>query len=351
MLNVLYKENKDQYLTVCLDKHKQFCLSIEEKNFIKNLLSLIVYYIEFVMIDEEYNVSTIAKILNLLKQDVNNNSIFFYLIEDAIHNEDNSLNSFQVCVLGNYLNKIKPLYHNENLTLALQVILSDYMLNPESNTKIHNLINIALLKLNMPCNEELFGNLCSLNTPDKNVFTEFTHHHECLMQGYENKDQIDKKCLEYVYAKYDRIPKHIRDKFYEANISFCLTNMQLTRDCNLRVLGSTHITIDKIRIWLENNKKSIDISLYHELGHTFDYVCKFYSRVNEEWNKAYKKEKELFYIYKKKQQPKLCEIWQNAISNETEYFAEIFSEYMKDKDELRKIVPLSFQLMETLILN
>lgn len=347
MINVLYRENKEQYLNICLEKHKQFCLCDREKDFIKNLLSLIVYYIEFVMIDEEYNIQTMAKIFNLLKPDKNDNSIFLYLIEDAIQNEDKSLTGFQICVLENYFNKVKPLYQNENLTLALQVIYTDYMLNPESNTKISNLINIALLKLNIPYtpeSEEVLSSLCSLSMYDKNTFTEFTPHYECLMQNYTN--HIDEKCLEYMYVKYNRIPEHIRKHFYGKNISFCLTNMKLLSDCNLECWGSVHIGVEKIRIWLENNKKSIDISLYHELGHVFDFIHKFYSRENEEWNNAYEKEKELFLKYKKKQQPKLIEIWQNAISNKTEYFAEVFSEYIKNSDMLKKECPESFSLME-----
>ena len=141
------------------------------------------------------------------------------------------------------------------------------------------------------------------------------------------------------------IPVHIRKKLFHKDFSIYISNGKLEE--SYLILGSTHLYENKMRIWFENDKEAIKLSFYHEYGHCID-ACdgELFSRTNNNWEEAFKRERQLFFSYLEAKNKKLEAIWQNAISNKTEYFAEVFSEYIKNKDVLQKHCPESFRLMD-----
>lgn len=360
MLNVIYigdtsadpcEEPRRQYLDACLRKCSAFQLSNTEQEFIKDFILLVSYYIEFVLLEEEHNPQVFARMLAYSNVS-NNSSPLLVLIEDATENE--SLSKQQKEVLNKYLERIKTQYFPENILLALQVIQFSAVLDPECSKAVSNLINLSILKCNMPeIENDTLSLLCSKAMEEQYlsfVYPEFSLHYEKLLK--ENSGRVeDGKLLEYVYKKVDQLPKTMRDKILEYDFEIRLSNQLLTKQKNFKKLGSTHLCGNQIRVWLVNDKIIVDLSLYHEMGHVIDYAygnASLYSRKNSAWKILYEADRLSFYEGKKKLNPDFTELYEYAIQNETEYFAAAFSEYIQEPEELKNIVPDTFYFLESL---
>ena len=364
MLDVIYIENgitnpcntkREQYLDCCLEKCSVFHLSKEEKWFIKNLLLLITCYMEYVLIEEEYNTLMFARMLTFCNVTKENYSTFLFLVEAALQNDSQSLTEQQVHIMQDYLEKLKPFYFPGNVLLALQVLQFYLMLNPECSKAISNLLNLAILKCNMSGEEDkILSDLCSKTMEEEYlsfVFPEFSSHYEELLKHCE-RDSIDGDSLQYAYEKFKRLPLRIQEKINRYDFEIRLSNQLLIKRKDRRRLGVTNINGNKIRVWLENNKTIIDITFYHEIGHVVDCVYGdhgLHSRHNKAWSMIYEMDKWNFLEYKKKENPDLIEIYEYGISNQTEYFASVFSEYIQDPEGLEKNVPDTFYYLETLL--
>lgn len=364
MLDVIYIENgianpcntkREQYLDCCLGKCSVFHLSKEEKWFIKNLLLLITCYMEYVLIEEEYNTLMFARMLTFCNVTKENYSTFLFLVEAALQNDSQSLTEQQVHIMQDYLEKLKPFYFPGNVLLALQVLQFYLMLNPECSKAISNLLNLAILKCNMSGEEnKTLSCLCDKAIEEQYlsfVFPEFSSHYENLLK-HSKIDSLDNDLLDYTYKKFRCLPKDIVEKIEMFDFEIRLSNELILKQKDQRKLGAVHLNGKHIRVWLEHNKEIIDITFYHEIGHVVDYVfgnCGLHSRHNKAWYIIYEMDKGKFFEYKKKENPNLIEIYEYGISNQTEYFASAFSEYIQEPEGLEKNVPDTFYYLETLL--
>ena len=354
MLNVLYisgSEEQSKYLDLCLEKHSSFCLTEGEKSFVKDLLLLISHYIDSVLIEEERSTITMARLLYHCVPDYNGESQLLCFVNYAIQNEDKSLDQNQINQLESLSARLSQANNHENVVVALQAILFDYMLNPESNASVSNLLNLAVLRCNFHNDTELkllYERLCKREDTNS-VFPEFSARYESLLNNY---NQFDGKLLDYAYSKYESLPQHIKNKIEKYDFQICLSNELFGKSIDLRKLGSTHINDRKIRVWLENSKVSIDISFGHELGHVIDYVYGregFISKTEKIWLIIFGADKDKYFKSKMRKDPELQILHEYAITNETEYFASAFADYIQCPKWLKKAAPDTYYYMETLL--
>mgnify|MGYP003288757523 CR=1 FL=1 len=360
MLNVIYigdiaagpcEEERKRYLDNCLKRCSAFHLSKTEQEFIKDFILLVSYYINFILMEEEHNAQVFARMLTYSNVS-NNSSPLLALIEDAA--ESGCLSKQQREILKKYLIRIKTQYSSENVLLALQVVQFDAVLDPECSKAVSNLINLSILKCNMPEMEnDTLSLLCSKAMEEQYlsfVYPEFSLHYEKLLK--ENCGRVgDGESMKYVYQKMDQLPHEMREKIKEYDFEIRLSNQLLTKQKNFKKLGSTHLCGNQIRVWLANDRIAIDLSFYHEIGHVIDYTYgngSLYSRSNNAWKILYEADRLSFYKGKEKLNPDFTELYEYAIQNETEYFAAAFSEYIQNPGSLKEVVPNTFYFLESL---
>ena len=360
MINVLYigdsastlsETEKEQYLDKCLEKYPQFHLLDNEKCFIKNLLILISYYINCVLLEEESSSFTFVTLLNFCVPNNINTSSFIHLVEYAIKNEDGSLSEKEKSRLEKYLSSIKDEYSKEKVLLMLQVIQLDCALNPECSQVVYNIVNTAVIRCctgNDKIADEIYSQV--RESSYKPVYLEFSNHYEELLK---HSTKIDDSLIEYAYQKYDKLPLHIRNKIERFNFQICLSYQLECDKKEYRKLGSTHFCGDDIRVWLNADKIFIDISIYHELGHVIDYVYKNHQGIHSEnngaWTIIYQMDKQKFFDGKVKDNKEYKELYEYGISNETEYFACAFAEYIENPEKLRELVPDTYYYLEAML--
>ena len=191
MLNVLYigdsastlsETEKEQYLDNCLKKYPQFHLLDDEEEFVRNLLILISYYINYVLLEEESSAFTFATLLNFCASCNNNTSSFIHLVEYAIKNEDGALPEEAKSRLEKYLNRIRGEYCKEKVLLLLQIMQLDCALNPECSQVVYNIINTAVIRC---CTEDKIADKIYNQVREsshKSVYLEFSNRYEELLK-------------------------------------------------------------------------------------------------------------------------------------------------------------------------
>lgn len=355
MLNVLYvsgSDNRAKYLDQCLEKHSWFCLTEQERTFIKDLLLLIAYYINSILIEEECNTVTFARLLYFCPAQTKDKSRFLSFVECALQNEDHSLNEDQIAELRRLLKNIKSNYCSINMLITLQAIQLDCMMNPECNRAVVNLINLALLRCTSD-ESSLLDNLygpCSDDKYSMPVFPEFSARYENLL---EKNDCLSKYKLQgYVNEKYESLPACVKQRLGQYDFQIRLSNELFGKSFDLKKMGSTHINDKKIRVWLENSKTSIDISFLHEMGHVVDYIFGangLISKSQNAWGIIFKLDKERYFKLKMSECPELEILHEYAIVNQTEYFASSFADYIENPEWLRAAVPDTYYYIESLL--
>lgn len=364
MLNVIYegetashldKQEKEQYLDNKIARYSRFCLLENEKRFIKDLLLLIALYMECVLLEEEYNTITVARLLNCCKPDVDNEPLFFVMVKDAILNEEGYLSQTQIDELRVLLNKVQSNYNHDNILVALQVIQLDSNLNPECSCLTANLLNLAILRCNSQ-EDELIDVLCNKLCDDKYlpfVFPELSSRSEVLFNNLNNQvNTTDAELLNYVYDKYLKLPHAVKEKLKEYDFQVRFTRELFGKHRSWRKLGNTRICGEHIRVWMEGRRAVIDLSFNHEMGHVVDYLFgdgSFFSKTDEAWSDTYEKEKGVYYNKKVKQTPQMKEFFDYTISNKTEYFASVFADYVEAPQWLKETTPNTYYYIETVL--
>lgn len=348
-------EEQERYLLKCLDRYKCFLLTDSDKEFIKNLMIAVAFYMDCVLIEDDYNTSAFVQLLSTTVPGGNNIAMLFYLLKEAVTNEDYHLSIERKIILSDYLNKIKKDYDKNSVQLALQILQVDCMLNPNCSQLVSNILNLAVLKCNTK-STALITQLQNELNKEKNfslVCDEFSDRFETLLK-MKKSDLSDDELILYKYLdeKYSMLPITIQKKIEEYDFDIYLSDELFGHDWNLRKLGSTHINGNQIRVWLGKNKGIIDLSFYHEIGHVVDKIfCDdgFYSKTNEDWKETYEKDKDVYFQAKIRTNPELRELYEYGISSPTEYFACVFNDYVENKEWLEEVVPCSYEIIEKVI--
>ena len=162
--------------------------------------------------------------------------------------------------------------------------------------------------------------------------------HPFVLDG-DIKDSIVFYAASYYYS----LPEIIRMEFSKDGWQVVLTDKDISKEyyhgpIEGRLAGLTDCS-DK-RIYIHNTREDIQRAMIHEFGHFFDYSIGMGS-VSFEFKEIYEVEKELFKEKRK--------IDNHNISNEMEYFAETFSQFLLYPDILKKNCPQTYDYLMELI--
>lgn len=94
---------------------------------------------------------------------------------------------------------------------------------------------------------------------------------------------------------------------------------------------------NKKEIYIQNNYDKLDMTVLHELGHAVD--CELKINEQEEWKQIYNEEKELATF-----------MTEHCKSTIKEYFADSFSNYIKNPEELNEKCPKTYNYIEKIML-
>lgn len=366
MLDVLYvgknhadnptsslKEQED-YLYKRMNVHSCLCLTREEKEFIKNLIMSVVCYMDYVLLEEDYNSKTLAQLLFLTVPNKANQSPFVYLLADTVKNEDKSLSDAQVAVLSYYSQKVISKLNTEFILLTLHALQVDCILNPKCSKTVVDLLNLAVLRCDIGRSESIDALLTDILSEKCSVpsFKEFSPHYEALMERRLSQFNSDEKYRQHALLKYNKLPQSVKDKISKLEFSICFSDELMGENWSSRKFGSTHIHGNKVRVWLERSLAIIDMSFYHEMGHVVDYIFSqkgFISKSDKMWETVYKTEKDCYLQEKLSKAPKLRYIYEYSVSSPTEYFAAAFSDYIENPEWLMKAAPKTHRYMAALL--
>ena len=306
---------------------------------------------ESVLVEDEYSTITFAKLLYYCPPDKSKDSPFLCFVKHAIENEDGALDSDKINELKELLCRVQPDYSLENILVCLQLLQMDCSLNPECSCAVSNLLNLAILKCNFK-NDAILNDICA-KTCDVSyaisVFPEYSDRYEELMRRYNGKD---KELLKYAYNKYRELPELLRKRIEEYDFQICLSYELFGDALDLRKLGTTHISGRKIRVWLEQGKLAIDMSLFHEIGHVIDYVVgegQLHSKKDSAWQMVFNHDKDRYLRSKLHKEPELRMLHEYSVQNPTEYFASTFVDFIRNSDWLKTESPDTYYYMESLL--
>ena len=363
MLNVLYirgpnEENweidrkaKEEYLEDCFCRHDYWPLLDSEKEFIINLLLLIDRYVTYVLVEEEYNTITMARLLSLCPIRLNGFSRFYSFVEEAIENIEGDLTKEETEVLSSILSLITPTYTQDNILLTAQTVLLDSMFNSECIEAVANLLNLAVIRCN--CKDD---STMALDSPLSGneylayVLPEFSERSETLMKVKREKVGHE-DLFDYAMSKWPKLPEALRLKAKNYDLEICLTNELFGNTSDLRKMGSTHICGKKIRVWLEKNKAAIDFSFFHEMGHVADYlygVNGLHSKTEKAWGMIFDLEKDKYWKRNMEECAELKKLYDYAVSNVYEYFACTFSDYIQKPEWLMETAPNTYHYLDAM---
>lgn len=139
---------------------------------------------------------------------------------------------------------------------------------------------------------------------------------------------------------WQNIPIGLKERFLKSGWKIFLTNSREWRnDKNTRHLAG-YITNETEEISIKASLKDLDMTLYHEFGH-YMYILTENTTIRKFYN-AYLKEKEIYFnMYND----------EYGISNIEEYFAEVFAHYTKHPEQIKKKLPKSFEIIDSVTKN
>ena len=175
---------------------------------------------------------------------------------------------------------------------------------------------------------------------DREKYEELLINHSFIIEG-NVKDSV------IIYARnyYLAIPDAIREVFEKSGWVIVLTDKNIQKeyyegDVSGRLSGLTNYK--EKRIYIHGGYYDVYNSLLHEMGHFADFISGGQS-IKEEFIKIYKKEKENL--------QRIYELDSHIVSNEQEYFAEVFARYIVEKDYIKKKTPKTYEYMQNNMKN
>ena len=157
---------------------------------------------------------------------------------------------------------------------------------------------------------------------------------ELIVNSENTEDYIIDKTNEEIEKLPDNIYNLLKNDW-----KIYLTNEDLDDKFFDGALGSVPgATVwNKKEIYIQNNYDKLDMTVLHELGHAVD--CELKINEQEEWKQIYNEEKELATF-----------MTEHCKSTIKEYFADSFSNYIKNPEELNEKCPKTYIYIEKIML-
>ena len=141
-----------------------------------------------------------------------------------------------------------------------------------------------------------------------------------------------------ILKAWEIIPQGLKNIFLNNNWRIILTNSREWRTDEKGRREAGYITTAEKIIFIKSSQKDIDRILYHEFGH-FMYVLTNDRGLKKDIYKAYLKERDIY-----------LKFFQDAygVSNEEEFFAQVFSYYLIKPESIKDILKMSFNIINKL---
>lgn len=153
------------------------------------------------------------------------------------------------------------------------------------------------------------------------------------------KGVIDEQ-LEGVKKSFLILPARLKQDFVERNWKIRLSNEKIIGNTTCGLCSNC----DR-KIYIKSSAPDVRLTTWHEFGHYLDYRERLISESFAFTGYFFMEKENLKEFYKEKSD------YDYAISCCEEYFAELFANYINDKNRLCKFVPKSVQMMEKIINN
>lgn len=170
---------------------------------------------------------------------------------------------------------------------------------------------------------------------------------DCLRSEYvkktntapiESSNNLQGLCDE----KWQQLPQKVHEEFTKraVTIQICGKNLAKELGKSYSILGMTEYGSSP-KIYLQGCREAINLAYLHECGHAYDNCLNFVSD-DQEWYEIYQEERMAF------QGINLDETGdQHDVSSPSEYFAAVFSNYIKQNANLKKTCPKSYEFLHS----
>lgn len=153
---------------------------------------------------------------------------------------------------------------------------------------------------------------------------------------------VNKKVLNYLKNKLILIPEPILYSYFESGGKIIITDKDISKTYysgdNLGKILGLHDNRKNI-VYISDTEYAIDYSLVHEFGHVLDSKTDW-SSMKDEFLNIFSEEKEMLEVYS---------IDNHYKSNEREFFAEVFQEYIINPEKCKETAPKAFEFVKNKI--
>lgn len=163
---------------------------------------------------------------------------------------------------------------------------------------------------------------------------------------YDNYIEIDgnvnDEILNYLKNKLILIPNSILSSYFNSGGKIIITDKNISKtyysEYNLGKIVGLHDNKKNI-VYISNSEYAIDYSLVHEFGHVLDSATNW-SSMNDDFKNIFSKEKETLDVYS---------VDNHYKTNEREFFAEVFQEYIINPEKCKQTAPKAFEFIKSKI--
>lgn len=173
------------------------------------------------------------------------------------------------------------------------------------------------------------------NTTEKEILVDYSKY-------IDTEGNIDDKIISYLESRLHYIPNTITNNYFDNGGRILITDKNISKtyykEYNFGNIIGLHDARKNI-IYMSNSQYAIDNALIHEFGHVLDYICEWDS-MNESFSQIFKKEKDTFQVQS---------VDGHYKTNEREFFAEVFQEYILHPDTCKSSAPNAFDFVHNKI--
>lgn len=150
---------------------------------------------------------------------------------------------------------------------------------------------------------------------------------------------IDENIIQYLDSKLQLIPENLVLKYFEQGGRILITDKDISntyyKDYNFgRVIGM-HDARKNI-VYISNSEYAIDNALIHEFGHVLDSLTDW-SSMKGTFSDIFYTEKDTFEVYS---------VDNHYKTNEREFFAEVFQQFILEPDSCKSSAPQSYEFIK-----
>lgn len=154
--------------------------------------------------------------------------------------------------------------------------------------------------------------------------------------------EIDENIVQYLDSKLQLIPENLVLKYFEQGGRILITDKDISntyyKDYNFGNVIGIHDARKNI-VYISDSEYAIDNALIHEFGHVLDSLTNWGS-MKETFSDIFYTEKDTFEVYS---------VDNHYKTNEREFFAEVFQQFILEPDSCKSSAPQSYNFIKNKI--